>query len=150
MKQVQQLKAHHQGEVVTLNRDTHFDTIGPDEKLYIVSHGSSTDGSLPFIGTDSLVSWLTGSDHGLPRKFGGIVMLSCYSGLGKGQGLTNSVDASLAERIADGSKDKVEPGTPVEGAKGYSFGSPEFGRTGHSSIMSLNLEPFYWVDDPQK
>src|ERR1051326_4039286 len=91
---------HHQGEVVILNRDTRFDTIGRNEKLYIVSHGLHTDGSLRFISTQGLVSWMTDSDHGLPREFGGIVVLSCYSGLSEGEGI--SAESSLAERIAEG------------------------------------------------
>lgn len=120
MKQVQQLKAHsgNVGEVVPLNRDTDFHEIGRNEKLYIVSHGDRRGYLiLHTIHPDSLVSWLIDKARGLPKEFGGIVLLSCYGGLA-GEGVS-----SLAESIANGIKDKVTPGTSVEGATGYSFGS---------------------------
>lgn len=156
MKQVQQLMAQHQHKVVILTPHVDLKGIGPEEKLYIVSHGDRETGDLKlynFTGTDGLVSWLTHQTKGLPRKFGGIVVLSCYSGLRKGEGLHPDLGPtfSLAERIAAGIKDHVDPEIPVEGAKGYSFGSPEL-KTGHSSVLPLGLEPFYSVNpnDPEK
>lgn len=144
MKQVQQARLVRPGsKVVPLAKGTRFSTLTADEPLYIVSHGDRATGRLRNIKTADLLSWLTHRDLGLPAQFGGIVILSCYGGLGG----TSAVPTSLAREVAERLAGCVVAGTTVAGARGYSFGSPEFRRSGRSSVLSLDLDDFYWAED---
>jgi hypothetical protein len=141
MKQVQQLELlHHQMPIVTLDDTTDFSALAAGETLYMVSHGNISNGNFADIKRPELLSWLTDQSRGVPPNFGGIVILSCYSGLEvkAGQG-------SLAAYLAGGLKGRAATGTPVAGANGYSFGTPEFRRSGRSSVLSMDLAAFYYA-----
>ncbi|HEY1623746.1 MAG TPA: hypothetical protein VGG16_08095, partial [Streptosporangiaceae bacterium] len=77
--------------------------------------------------------------------FGGIVLLSCYSGQQKIQN-----EPSLAGLLARELSGHAAPGTAVSGANGYSFGSPEFRRSGRSSVLPEELATFYNAADNQR
>lgn len=144
MKQVQQARlVRPDSKVLPLAKGTRFSTLAADEPLYIVSHGDRATGRLRNIRTADLLGWLTHRDLGLPAQFGGIVILSCYGGLSG----TPAVPVSLAREVAVGIAGRAAVGTAVAGARGYSFGSPEFRRSGRSSVLSLDLDDFYWADD---
>ncbi|HEY7074029.1 MAG TPA: hypothetical protein VH418_01610 [Solirubrobacteraceae bacterium] len=137
MKQVHQLRASQNPKhnIVMLNQGTDFRGMAAGEDLFIVSHGDSATGEMRNINTNSLIGWLNGA-KGVPAHFGKIVVLSCYGGMAK-------PDTALAERIASGLKHK---GHDVEGATGFSFGTPEFSQSGHSSVLSEDLRVFYTAD----
>ena len=137
MKQVQQLRKHHQGAIITLDAAPNFSTMGPGEKLYIVSHGSADTGDLRDFPTDTLIAALNHHARRPPANFGGIVILSCYGG--------RAIQAtSMAERVARG---LTRQGKTVEGAVGFSFGSPEFLASGKSSVLAEDLRAFYTAED---
>jgi hypothetical protein len=144
MKQVQQLKLSHPYPIVTLDDTTNFSGLGAGEKLYIVSHGNPADENLRDIVLPTLVRYLSDQTLGLgvPRAFGGIVILSCYSGQKMG-GFSSSLAARLAIKLTG----RVAAGTPVTGASGYSFGTPEFRKSGQSSVLALGLGSFYFADN---
>jgi hypothetical protein len=71
----------------------------------------------------------------VPQKFGGIVILACYSGLEAGT-------ASLAAYLAAGLKGRAAADTPAAGANGFSFGTPEFRKSERSSVLSMDLATF--------
>jgi hypothetical protein len=130
IKQVQQLKlAFPWMQIVELGETADFSGLGGDERLYLVAHGEATTGELRAIARETLLSWLTS----VPQQFGGIVILSCYSGLAIQQ------QVSLAGYVARGLAGRVATGTPVTGANGYSYGTPEFGRSGYSSVLPMSL-----------
>jgi hypothetical protein len=132
IKQVQQLKlAFPWMRIVELGEMADFSGLGGDERLYLVAHGEATTGELRAVARGTLLSWLTS----VPRQFGGIVILSCYSGLAIQQ-------LSLAGHVARELVGRVATGTPVAGANGYSYGTPEFGRSGYSSVLPMSLGDF--------
>jgi len=137
MKQVQQLRRAHPYSVVMLTSAADFSGMAEDERLFIVSHGDATTGNLRDLSVDTLLKYLNDARRGVPTHFGGITILSCYSG----QALQNQ---SLAQRVATGLKVR---GKTVEGALGFSFGSPEFLATGRSSVLDSALRPFYEAND---
>ncbi|HEX4834300.1 MAG TPA: hypothetical protein VH478_24770 [Trebonia sp.] len=127
MKQVQQLRLMDQGmAVVELNDKADFSRLSRNETLYFVSHGYT--GAFMSLDKADVVRWLTDTSHGVPRDFGGIVALSCYSGDG-------AYTLSLAKYLAAGLHGRVAAGTTVEGATGYSFGTPEFRKSRRSSVL---------------
>jgi hypothetical protein len=143
MKQVQQLKlAYPHMAVVTLDDKTDFSALAADERLYLVSHGNVGNGNLRDIKRAPLLSWLTDQHRGVPKNFGGIVILSCYSGL-----QVKSPEPSLAAYLATGLAGRAAAATPVAGANGFSFGTPEFKRSGYSSVVSMDLAAFYFAHD---
>lgn len=140
MKQVQQLLlAFPAMKVVTLDDQADFSGLGKNDPLYLVSHGG--DRSLRNIVRPTLRRWLIDVKLGLPKNFnGGIVILSCYSGL------KNQWKDSLADWLAGELAGRAASGMQVAGAKGYSFGTPEFGRSGRSSVLPMSLASFYNPD----
>jgi hypothetical protein len=141
MKQVQQLKlSNPQMAVVTLDDKTDFSALAADESLYLVSHGNAGNGNLRDIKRPALLGWLTDPNRGVPQHFGGIVILSCYSGL-----QAKPPDPSLAIYLATGLAGRAAAGTPVAGANGFSFGTPEFKKSGYSSVLSMDLAAFYFA-----
>jgi hypothetical protein len=137
MKQVQQLRKVHSKPVVILNSTVDFSEMDAGEQLFIVSHGNAVDGDLRDLPTQTLIDRLNHAHRGVPANIGGITLLSCYSG--------RPVQAqSLAERVAGGLN---HHNIPVQGAVGFSFGSPEFGQTAHSSVMAEDLRAIYSADN---
>jgi hypothetical protein len=140
MKQVQQIKLKYPGtKIGPLDANADFSQLGPDEILFLVSHGDRLTGDLNDIDRPDLLAWLTNSGRGVPLKFGGIVICACHTGLDLG-GLHAK---SLAYDIAVGLKGKAAGGTTVAGANGYSFGTPEFTKSGRSSVLRKELRDFY-------
>src|SRR6202035_1783951 len=136
MKQVQQIKlAYPDMTIGTLDEKANFSQLGAGERLFLVSHGNALSGDLSLIDRIELLGLLKADGRGVPRHFGGIVISSCYSGLGG--------DGSLARYIARGLAGKASAGTTVAGANGYSFGTPEFGKSGLSSVLRTGLSGFY-------
>ena len=133
MKQIQQLRKVHSKPVVMLDATVDFSGMAADEQLFVVSHGNAADGDLRDLPTQTLIDRLNHGTRGVPANIGGITLLSCYSG--------RPVQAqSLAERVADGLNHQH---IPVQGAVGFSFGSPEFAATGRSSVMPEDLRAIY-------
>lgn len=134
MKQVQQIRlmdpADRTLSVVSLEPQPDFSKLIPGEKLYVVSHGRTGE----FFGgvtINVLISYLTEAKTGIPQGFSGdIILLSCYSGdaLSGGPALAKYMATMLTGRAAKNTK--------VTGATGYSFGTPEFRKTGRSSVLS--------------
>lgn len=148
MKQVQQLRLQNrQMTVVKLDDKTDFSKLAPGEKLYLVSHGDISTGCFKEIDKKVLLDFLAVGSRGVPEKFGGMVILSCYSGMRMDDA---QKEYSLAEYLATGLVGRAAAGTLVEGANGYSFGTPEFGKSGYSSVLSMDLAAFYFAsnDDP--
>lgn len=140
MKQVQQLKlAEPSMAVVALDDKTNFSRLVKGETLYLVSHGDSGTGEIRGVDRAVLLGWLKDQDRGVPAEFGGIVILSCYSGLQK-KPPEPSLTAYLAQGLASRTK-----GTTVAGANGYSYGTPEFRKTKRSSVLPMKLSNFYSV-----
>lgn len=137
MKQVQQLKRMDPNlAVAPLNDQTDFSKLRLDEAVYLVGHGAA--GLLFSINKDDLANWLTDAKRGLPKNFGGeIVLLSCYSGETSFSGL--SLAAHLAGKLAG----HAVKGTKVWGANGYSYGTREFQLTKRSSVLEDSLSSFY-------
>jgi hypothetical protein len=136
MKQVQHIKLAYPGMTIgMLDENVDFSQLGATEKLFLVSHGNAASGDLASIDRYELAARLKAGGRGVPRDFGGIVICSCYSGLGGND--------SLAHYIAGQLKGKVAAGTTVAGANGYSFGTPEFGKSGLSSVLRQELRSFY-------
>ena len=79
-------------------------------------------------------------ESGAREVFGGIVILSCYSG-------ERIRKTTLVEDLATQLKGLVATGTTVAGADGYSFGTKEFQSTGRSSVLSRKLASFYFLAD---
>jgi hypothetical protein len=141
MKQVQQLRASQlpaPHAIVMFTTSPDFSGMAAGEDLFIVSHGDSVTGNVRNLTVKQIVTALNKSGTGVPANFGKIVVLSCYGGATKSDGV-------LAENIADGLKGKGVHA--VEGSTGFSFGTSEFGRTGHSSVLSEDLRVFYVADD---
>jgi hypothetical protein len=139
MKQVQQLRKAHRGEVVMLRDDVDFSDMAAGEKLFIVSHGDAATGDLRDLPVATLLRYLNHPARGVRPSFGGITILSCYAG----EAVQNQ---SLAQRVAAGLT-RVGGGKTVQGPVGFSFGSPEFLATQKSSVLASNLRPFYAADD---
>ena len=131
MKQVQQIKLlDHAAMVVSLNPQPNISGIGLNEKLYVVSHGTTSNFFNSFVEKDVLVGYLTHAQSGVPQNFNGdIIILSCYGGNKPYSG------DSIAEYVAKGLKGRAATGTVVTGAIGYSFGTPEFRQSGRSSVL---------------
>jgi hypothetical protein len=151
MKQVQQLKlAYPAMQIVTLDASTDFSALSAGETLYLVSHGDIETGNLRDIDRKILLDWLTAPGSGVRHDFGGIVILSCYSGLEIDEqdpkGPEDLSKYALAKYLAIGLTGKVDAGRPVAGANGYSFGTPEFQASGRSSVLPLELAAFYAPD----
>jgi hypothetical protein len=137
MKQVQQLRLMDPDmAVVTLDASTDFSKLAANETLYLVSHGDEGSGSLRGIDRAVLLGWLKQQARGVPLKFGGIVLQSCYSGL------QPTSEPSLAKYLAEGLAGQAAPGTTVEGANGYTYGTPEFRKTRRSSVLPRKLWAF--------
>jgi hypothetical protein len=140
MKQVQQIKlAYPDTTIGTLDTNADFSQLGPAETLFLVSHGNRLTRDLDEIDQGDLLAWLKDGGRGVPREFGGIVICACYTGEDSRPGQSDS----LAHYIALGLKEKAAEGTTVAGANGYSFGTPEFGISGLSSVLRQNLRDFY-------
>ncbi len=139
MKQVQQLKLAEPGmTVMTLDASTDLSKLASDEALYLIAHGDSGSGDIRNLDRATLLNWLKDQQRGVPEKFRGIVILSCYSG----QKVTEQLP-SLAKYIALGLAGKAATGTPVAGANGYSYGTPEFSKTRRSSVLPMTLSFFF-------
>jgi hypothetical protein len=146
LKQLQQLKiAYPHMAIEGLGDSTNFSKLAKDETLYLVGHGDATDGNFRGVTRAELLTWLTRQQGGVPSNFGGIVIQSCYSGLQR-----KPPEPSLVEFVATGLAGKTASGTPVAGANGYSFGTPEFGKTRRSSVLPMDLDAFYSVQDITK
>ena len=136
MKQVQQIRlAYPHMTIGMLDEKADFSQLGVGERLFLVSHGNAASGDLSSIDRFELLGLLKADRRGVPLHFGGIVICSCYSGLGG--------EDSLAHDIARGLAGKAAAGTTVAGANGYSFGTPEFGKSGLSSVLRTGLSSFY-------
>jgi hypothetical protein len=143
MKQIQQLMlVFPERQLINLDSNTDFSVLKEDEPLYLIAHGDYPSGDFQAYKREELLSWLASQGKGVPGKFGGIVILSCYSGLARNVALP-----SLAEYIATGLKGKVADGITVAGANGYSFGTPEFAASGRCSVLSMDLESFNSLTD---
>jgi hypothetical protein len=139
LKQIQQLMlVFPERQLINLDSNTDFSVLKEDEPLYLIAHGDYPSGDFQAYKREELLSWLASQGKGVPGKFGGIIILSCYSGLARKVAVP-----SLADYIATGLKGKVADGITVEGANGYSFGTPEFAASGRCSVLSMDLEPFY-------
>lgn len=145
MKQVQQLRLQNRlMTVVKLDETTDFSKLTPGEKLYLVSHGDINTGCFKEIDKKVLLGWLADKQHGVSPRCGGIVILSCYSGMRMDDA---RAEYSLAEDVATGLVGQLAADTLVEGANGYSFGTPEFGKSGYSSVLSMDLAAFYYASN---
>jgi hypothetical protein len=133
MKQIQQLRKVHSKPVVMLDAGVDFSGMAAGEQLFVVSHGNAADGDLRDLPTQTLIARLNHAQKGVPANIGGITLLSCYSG-------RPVQPQSLAERVAAG---LLHQHIAVQGAVGFSFGSPEFSQTGHSSVMDEDLRAIY-------
>jgi hypothetical protein len=141
MKQVQQLRiAYPQMAVGTLDAGTDFSALAAQEKLYLVGHGNPGNGNIRDIKRPDLVKSLTDQGHGVPPSFGGIIILSCYSGL-----MAKPPQASLAAHLATELTRRTAAGTTVAGANGFAFGTPEFRKSGVSSVLLMELAAFYYA-----
>jgi hypothetical protein len=131
MKQVQQIKLLERAtQVVSLESQPNISGIGRNEKLYVVSHGTTANFFRGYVEKDGLVGYLMHAQSGLPQNFNGdIIILSCYGG-----NKPYSSD-SIAEYVAKGLSGRAASGTVVTGAIGYSFGTPEFQHSGRSSVL---------------
>jgi hypothetical protein len=133
MKQIQQIKLIDPAmAVVLLKPQPNLSGINRTEKLYVVSHGATGDffDGNGFGKKIRLLRYLTDDQNGVPQNFSGdIIILSCYGGK-KPYG-----DDSIAEYIAKGLPGRAAAGTVVTGAIGYSFGTPEFRKSGRSSVL---------------
>jgi len=108
------------GGPVTLFKDANFSTLGEDDLLYFVAHGSiGKSGEIP---TDALIARLLHKNLGLQKAIKGIVFTSCYAG--KGNEIDDSDSVVNSVRIA--LHDKF-PGIPVTGARGPSVKSDKTG-----------------------
>lgn len=141
MKQVHQLRASQAPAphaVTMLSSASDFSGMQAGEELFIVSHGSADTGNLRDVEPSDLIKWLNHGTRGVPKHIGKIVVLSCYGGMVKSGG------QSLAQKIASGLKHRE---ITVEGALGFSFGTPEFAQgQSHSSVLSEDLRVFYRAD----
>ena len=137
MKQIQQLRKVHSKPVVMLDAGVDFSGMAAGEQLFVVSHGNAADGDLRDLPTQTLINRLNHAQKGVPANIGGITLLSCYSG-------RPVQPQSLAERVAAG---LFHQHIQVQGAIGFSFGSPEFSATGHSSVMPEDLRAIYSAED---
>jgi hypothetical protein len=151
MKQVQQLKiANPNMQIVALDGSTDFSALNADETLYLVSHGDIETGDLRDIDRHTLLDWLKTPGRQVRRDFGGIVILSCYSGLEVDEqdpkGPPDPSKYSLAKFLAIGLTGQVDAGRSIAGANGYSFGTPEFQASGRSSVLPIELAAFYSPD----
>jgi hypothetical protein len=141
MRQVQQIKLAYPGMAIgTLDANADFSRLGPGETLFLVGHGDRLSGDLNDIDRGDLLAWLEDGGRGVPLKFGGIVICACHTGLDIIGGLHSK---SLAHDIAQALKGKAAEGTAVAGANGYSFGTPEFAKSGRSSVLRKELRDFY-------
>lgn len=133
MKQIQQIKLIHPATaIVLLDDQPELSAIAQDEKIYVVSHGTTDDFfDSPGYGKKiRLRRYLKDPAKGVPQNFRGeIIILSCYGGNKPYNG------ESIAEYIAKGLEGRAAKGTVVTGATGYSFGTPEFGKSGRSSVL---------------
>lgn len=140
MKQVHQLRASQMPAphpIVMFTASPNFSAMGVGEDLFIVSHGDSVTGNMRNLSVQQIVTALNKSGTGIPAHFGKIVVLSCYGGATKSDGI-------LAQNIADRLKGKGKHA--VEGATGFSFGTREFASTEHSSVLPEDLRVFYVAD----
>jgi hypothetical protein len=131
MKQIQQVKLIHPATaIVLLNAQPSLSAIDLNEKIYVVSHGT-TDNFIGGFGEKvRLLRYLKEAANGVPQNFGGeIIILSCYGGNKPYNG------ESIAKYIAEGLQGRAAKGAVVTGAIGYSFGTPEFGKSGRSSVL---------------
>lgn len=131
LKQVQQLVlAYPHMAIVQLGTEADFSGLSPGERLYLVSHGGTESLINPLVSREDLAKWLTDEKRGVPLGCkGGIILLSCYSGEKSSSG------TSLAQFLADRLKGRAAKDMPVEGATGYSFGTPELQRSGYSNVV---------------
>ncbi len=147
MKQVQQLKLKYpKMPISTLDGDTDFSKLAQKETLFLLAHGEPNLGELRDIKTDVLCSWLTSGEKALRKDFSGtIVLLSCFSGLQRVQNCP-----SLAELVAEALTIHGAKGAKVEGANGYSFGTPQYQKSGRSSVLPFDLSSFYTANDVER
>ncbi|MGY4967602.1 hypothetical protein [Streptomyces sp. 900105245] len=150
-KHVQQLQvAFPDMRVAEFSEMVDLSEIALNERLYLVAHGNPRNGDLLVyqdpnnpqdlrdMTREQLLEWLT--RRNLPKKFaGGIAILSCYGGLQRGQ----RYPASLASYIADGLAGHVAADTLVTGAKGYTYGTPEYQLSGFCSVLPISLDSLY-------
>ena len=131
LKQVQQLMlAYPDMAVVQLGAEADFSGLSPNEPLYLVSHGGTGSLTNPIVSREDLAKWLTDEKLGVPPGCkGGIILLSCFSGEKSSSG------TSLAQFLAGSLKGRAVKDMPVEGATGYSFGTPELRHSGRSSVV---------------
>ena len=131
MKQIQQIKlVHHATAIILLNAQPNLSTIGLNENIYVVSHGTTDNFFGGFGEKVRLSRYLKHPTNGVPQNFSGeIIILSCYGGKKPYNG------ESIAEYIANGLQGRAAKGAVVTGAIGYSFGTPEFRNSGRSSVL---------------
>ena len=144
MKQIQQIKLIHPATaIVLLNAQPNLSAIDLNEKIYVVSHGTTDNFFGGFGEKVRLRRYLKESVNGVPQNFSGeIIILSCYGGKKPYSG------ESIAEYIAEGLRGRAAKGAVVTGAIGYSFGTPEFGKSGRSSVLCDSA--FYSLGDVNK
>jgi Domain of unknown function (DUF4157) len=108
------------GGPVALFTNANFSTLGAEDLLYFVAHGSiGQSGEVP---TDALVARLLHKDFGLKSGIQGIVFTSCYAGKGNEVDDSDSVVAAVR-----GALHARFPGIPVTGARGPSVKSDKTG-----------------------
>jgi hypothetical protein len=138
MKQVQQLRKVHRKPVVMMDALVNFSNMEQGEELYIVSHGDAATGEMRDLSVNQLLALLNHNQRGVPAHISGITLLSCYGG----RVIAPRIE-SYAQAVANGLTHRLR----VKGAVGFSFGSPEFGATGQSSVMPEELRAIYSADD---
>jgi hypothetical protein len=144
MKQVQQLKLRNpEMAIVPLDEQTSFSELGQDELLYLLAHGNAANGDFRAVASTLVLEWLSREVGGVPMAFGGIIILSCFSGRAYGK---YGEEPSLASFFATGLRNHAAQGTKVEGADGYSFGTRELRETGRSSVLHEGLAGFYLAE----
>lgn len=136
LKVLHQLTQFDQGGIRSLTMGTDFSGMQANEILYIVGHGSRDDGEIKGMATSGLIKILTDKNKGVPNNIGGIVVLTCYSGI-------EYDNTTLVNRIADGLKKAKKKNIPVRGAKGFAYGSPVTRNTGFNSVLPRNRTAIY-------
>jgi hypothetical protein len=136
LKVLHQLTQFEPGVIYPLTMGTDFSGMQANETLYVVGHGSRDDGEIKGLATSGLIRILTDKNKGVPNNIGGIVVLTCYSGI-------EYDDTTLVNRIADGLKKAKKKNIPVRGARGFAYGSPVTRNTGFNSVLPRDRTAIY-------
>lgn len=136
LKVLHQLRQFEPGVIHPLTMGADFSGMKAGETLYIVGHGSRDNGEIKGMATSGLIRILTDKNKGVPNNIGGIVVLTCYSGI-------EYDDTTLVNKIADGLKKAKKKNIPVRGARGFAYGSPVTRNTGFNSVLPRNHTAIY-------